>query len=271
MLFGSPDKEHIQFNEQNLWTGDETQMGAYQPFGDLFLDAPVTNVSNYRRELDLSEAVQRTRFTSNGVNYLREAFSNHPDQVIVIRLSADKPGAISGSLRLTVAHQAPIVGSGNTLVSKGSLSNHLDYQTEVRVLNEKGSVTHSNKSLTIEKADSVTILLAASTSFFNSPEKNWRGEAPDKVVARVLEAASRKSYEALRTSHVADHQALFKRVAIDLCPSLDNLPTDQRIARNQNDNSDPGLSALFFQYGRYLLIASSRPGGLPANLQGIWN
>ena len=246
-------------------------MGAYQPFGDLFLDAPLTNVSNYRRELDLNEAVHRTRFTSNGVNFLREAFSSHPDQVIVIRLSADKPGAISGSLRLTDAHKAPITASGNKLVSRGSLPNKLDYLAEVRVLNEKGSVTPSDKSLTIDKADSVTLLLAASTSFFNSPEKNWRGEAPDKVVARVLDAASRKSYEALRTSHVADHQSLFKRVAIDLGPSRDNLPTDQRIAQNQKDNSDPGLSALFFQYGRYLLIGSSRPGGLPANLQGIWN
>jgi len=128
MLFGSPDKEHLQFNEQRFWTGDETEMGAYQPFGDLFLDAPLTNVTNYHRELDLGEAFHRSRFTSNGVHYLREAFSSDPDQVIVIRLSADKPGAISGSLRLNDAHTASIVASGNTPVSRGSLPNHLDCQ-----------------------------------------------------------------------------------------------------------------------------------------------
>lgn len=271
MLFGSPDKERIQFNEQTLWTGDEIQMGAYQPFGDLYLDVPITGLTAYRRELDLNEAIHRTSFTANGVNYLREAFSSHPDQLIVIRLTADKPGAISGTLRLTDAHNAPISASGNTLTSKGSLSNKLDYQASVRVLNEKGRVTSDGKSLKIEQADRVTLFLAASTSFFNSPEKNWRGEVPEKSVSRVLEAASAKSYEVLRTSHVADHQALFKRVNLNLGPSRDNLPTNQRIVLNQKDKSDPGLSALFYQYGRYLLIASSRPGGLPANLQGIWN
>lgn len=271
MLFGSPDKERIQFNEQTLWTGDEIQMGAYQPFGDLFLETPVTQVTNYRRELDLDEAIHRTSFTANGVRYLREAFSSHPDQVIVIRLTADKPGSISGTLRLTDAHDARITASGKTLESSGSLPNKLDYLARLRVLHENGQLSAGEKFLTVEKADSVTLLLAASTSFANSPARNWRGEAPGGVVARTLDAAAAKSYDKLRTSHVADHQALFRRVSIDLGPSRDSQPTDQRIILNQKDAADPGLSALFYQYGRYLLIASSRPGGLPANLQGIWN
>ena len=271
MVFGSPDKERIQFNEQSLWTGDETQMGNYQPFGDLYLDSPVTHVTNYQRVLDLSEGIHRTRFTANGVKYFREAFASHPDQVMVIRLTADKPGSISGLLRLTDTHQAAIVAAGNTLVASGSLPNKLDYQARVTVLNDKGTVSAQDKSLRIDQADSVTVILAAGTSFCNSPQRNWRGEAPGTAVPRTLEAASKKSFEQLRAAHVADYQELFNRVKVDFGSSNNTLPTDQRIIAYQKSTADPGLEALLFQYGRYLLIGSSRPGGLPANLQGIWN
>jgi alpha-L-fucosidase 2 len=271
MIFGGVSNEHIQFNEQTLWTGDEIKMGAYQPFGDLLLDFPITGPTGYRRELCLADAVHRTTFTANGVKFLREVFSSHPDQVMVIRLTADKPGSISGTIRLTDMHQAKIAAGGNTIISSGSLENNLAYEARVMVLNEKGSVKSSGPNLTIDQADSATILLTAATAFANSPAQNWRGDAPSAKLDRILPAAATKPYAKLKADHIADHQALYGRVKADFGPSRDDQPTDKRLASYQKDDADPGLEALFFQYGRYLLIASSRPGGLPANLQGIWN
>jgi alpha-L-fucosidase 2 len=271
MIFGGTDKERIQFNEQTLWTGDEIQMGNYQPFGDLFIDSPdLTNATGYRRELDLSNAVHLTTFTSNGVKFTREVFSSHPDKVIVIHLTADKPAAVSCTARLTDMHKATISASGDTINARGSLENGLEYESRVKVLAENGQLEVSGSSLTLKGADSATILLAAATDFFNSPAAKWRGEKPGPKLDRILSAASKKSFAQLKTAHVADHQALFGRVRADFGPGRDDLPTDQRLTAYQKTH-DPGLDALFFQFGRYLMIASSRPGGLPANLQGIWN
>jgi alpha-L-fucosidase 2 len=271
MIFGGADKERIQFNEQTLWTGDEIKMGAYQPFGDLFIDSPdLASHTAYRRELDLAQAIHRTAFTSNGVNFTREVFSSHPDKVMVIRLTADKPGAISGTIRLTDMHKARISASGDTLTATGSLENGLVYESRIQVLPEKGKLSVSGDSLTLEKADAATILLAAATDFANSPSQNWRGEKPGPKLDGILTAASKKPFEQLKSAHIADHQSLFGRVKANFGPSRDELPTDQRLIAYQK-TVDPGLDALFFQFGRYLMIASSRPGGLPANLQGIWN
>jgi alpha-L-fucosidase 2 len=271
MIFGGTDKERIQFNEQTLWTGDEIKMGNYQPFGDLFIDSPGLNgATNYRRELDLSEAVHQSTFTANGVKFSREVFSSHPDKVMVIRLTADKPGSVSATIRLTDMHKAKIAASGDTITATGSLENGLAYESRAKVISEKGKLSVSGDNLTLEGADSAVILLAAATDFANSPVQNWRGEKPGPKLDRILGAASKKPFEKLKADHIADHQALFGRVKVDFGPSHDDLPTDQRLAAYQKTH-EPGLDALFFQYGRYLMIGSSRPGGLPANLQGIWN
>lgn len=271
MIFGGTDKERIQFNEQTLWTGDEIQMGNYQPFGDLFIDAPdLKEATGYRRELDLSEALHHTRFTANGVKFTREVFSSHPDKVMVIRISADKPAAVSGTIRLTDMHKAAISAAGDTITASGSLENGLAYESRVRILPENGKLSVDGKNLILEGADSATILLAAATDFANSPRQNWRGEKPGPKLDRILAAASQKPYGKLKTDHITDHQALFGRVKVDFGPSRDDLPTDKRLASYQKTH-EPGFEALFYQYGRYLLIGSSRPGGLPANLQGIWN
>ncbi len=270
MIFGGVSKDHIQFNEQTLWTGDEIKMGSYQPFGDLFLDFPEMGATDYRRELNLSDAVHRTTFTANGVKYLREVFSSHPDKVMVIRLTSDKPGAISGTFRLTDAHKAKISAAGSTITASGASENGLAYESRVIVLNEKGTLTASSSDLTLNGADSATIFLTAATSFANSPERKWRGEAPSVKLVRILATASQKAYAQLKADHIADHQSLFNRLQLELGPSRNDLPTDQRLSAYQK-NHDPGMDALFYQYGRYLLIGSSRPGGLPANLQGIWN
>ncbi len=271
MIFGGVAKEQIQFNEQTLWTGDEIKMGNYQPFGDLFLEFAEAAPTDYRRELSLDDAVHRVSYTVNGVKYLREVFSSYPDQVMVIRLTADKPGSINGIVRLTDAHKAVVAAAGNKITSSGKLENGLVYEAQVLVLNEQGQAQASGGTIGITKADSVTILLAAGTSFFNSPEKGWRGELPSKKLLQRLDAASKKSYDQLKTAHIADYRQLYARVQLELPPSRAELPTDARLAAYVKDGKDPGFEALFFQYGRYLLIGSSRPGGLPANLQGIWN
>lgn len=273
MIFGGIDKDRIQFNEQTLWLGDEINMGSYQPFGDLHLEFPEVSPGQYRRQLALDDAVHRVSYTAQGVHYVREVFCSHPDGVMVVRLWADKPSSISVKIRLTDMHKAKLVVKERTLISSGSLENGLLYEARAMVLNEKGELKTADDSISVVAADSVTILLAAGTSFANDPARNWRGEAPGGRLAQRLQAAATKPYDQLKAAHVADHRALFDRVKINLGPSRDDLPTDVRLAEylKSKPGADAGFEALFFQYGRYLLIGSSRPGGLPANLQGIWN
>jgi len=190
MVFGGVEKDRIQFNEQTLWTGDETKMGAYQPFGDLLLEFAPATASGYRRELSLGDAVHRVTYTADNVKYRREVFCSHPEKVMVIRLSADKPGAISAKLSLEDMHKAVISAVGTLLKSSGKLENGLAYEAQVKVLNEGGQVSADGNSVSVQGADSVTILLAAGTTFANSPEKNWRGEHPSKRLERSEEHTS---------------------------------------------------------------------------------
>ena len=271
MVFGGTSKEHLQFNEQTLWLGDEIEMGSYQPFGDVFVEWQHAAPTDYRRELDLATATHRVRYQDHGVTFKREAFASYPDQVLVLRFSADQPGAYSGLVRLTDAHQARITADGRKLTSIGRLANGLDYEAQLWVLAEGGDVAAQGDAVSVTRSDNVTILLAAGTSFANDPLKNWRGEPPHQQVTARLEAAARKTFDQLRAAHVADHRKLFGRVTLDLGPGQPGLPTNERLAKYKGGAADPALEALLFQYGRYLLIGSSRPGGLPANLQGLWN
>jgi alpha-L-fucosidase 2 len=271
MLFGGTTNERVQFNEQSLWLGSETEMGSYQPFGDVFVTWQHGATADYRRELNLADAIHRVSYRAGEAKFQREAFSSYPDQVLVYRFTADKPGAYTGTIRLTDMHGAKIGADGNKITSVGTLTNGMDYEAQVLVLNNGGSLEVKSNSIVVTKADSVTILLAAGTSFLNDPFKNWRGEHPHQRVSQQLDAAAKKSYSQLRDAHVTDYQRLFNRVSLRLGSGGVDLPTDQRLASRKQGKPDAGLEALLFQYGRYLLISSSRPGGLPANLQGIWN
>jgi alpha-L-fucosidase 2 len=262
MVFGGVTNEHLQFNEDSLWYGDEVEMGSYQPFGDLFIDFAGAAATDYRRELDLGTAVHAVTFESGGVKHRREVFSSFPDQVLVMRWTADRPGGVSGAVRVTDAHKAAVAADGNRITVDGALTNGLKYAAEVRVLAEGGRASARGGSVAVEGADAVTILLAAGTSF--------HGKSPRAAVDAQIEAASKKPYPALRDAHVADHRALFDRVRLDLGSGRQG-PTDERLDAVKAGGVDPGLDALLFQYGRYLMIASSRAGDLPANLQGIWN
>jgi alpha-L-fucosidase 2 len=271
MIFGGTTNEHLQFNEQTLWLGSETVMGSYQPFGDLFVEWVHVAPTNYCRELNLADATHRVSYRDGDVMFRREAFSSYPDQVMVIRFTADKPGSYSGIIRLTDMHEASVSATGNKLKSVGVLTDGLDYEAQLWVLNEGGKLLVGSNSIIVTKADSVTLLLAAGTSFANDPLKNWRGKHPHERIISDLEAASKKAFAQLRAAHVADYQKLFNQVSLNLGSPKSNAPTDVRLEACKAGEADPALEALLFQYGRYLLISCSRPGGLPANLQGIWN
>lgn len=319
VFYGSVVKELIQFNENSLWTGGEgwgldqkkgesaplkSNFGSFQPFGDIELEFPHEKFTDYRRELDLARAVGKVTYISGGVRYTREYFVSFPDQVLAIRLSADKPGSYSGSVRLTDRHFARIITEGNCVTATGRLDellfvptsiyslelgtpeqvanaknpiagNNMKYASKMQVLVEGGKCTAgAGGVMRLEGADGVLILLAAETDFLADASKGWRGADPLPLVTAQLEAAAKRPYADLLARHLADYQSLFNRFRLDLGRSSAKkiaLPTEKRIEDYRLDMKDPELETLLVQYGRYLLISSSRPGGLPANLQGLWN
>jgi len=271
MIFGGVEQEHIQFNEESLVTGTTQTVGFYQPFGDVYLDFPGLKAECYTRELNLNEGIHQVSFSSNGVNYQRECFASYPDKVIILHLTASKKGMISGKIRLTHAHQAEISVSGNKITASGKLTeNQMEYESQILVLNKGGKLISDAGGIEVQGTSEVTILLAAGTSFLNDYRKNFKGENPHAPLTKRLAAASAKTYPQLRKNHVDDYQELFNRVSLNL-GTAPNLSTIERLNVHKKGANDPALEALLFQYGRYLLISSSRPGSLPANLQGIWN
>jgi alpha-L-fucosidase 2 len=467
MVFGGTDWERIQFNEKSLWTGDEKKAGAYQAFGDLFLkfDPPPAageeRISGYERTLVLDKGLQRTAYSRNGVHFVREVFASHPAGVIIVRITADQPGALSGRLWLTDTHGGDVIAETNRITSRGILNNGLAYQSMVQAAARGGTLTpilengydnhtvprrlpgtavldgkseaylssanavtdpfpynemndtdiagnplilggkwfdrgisvpsksdltfdlrgkyrwlsftteltgsgivtvsasgkplgeikapggylclpisHADKvtiactnnpvlrlghlrvspsverptedpgisrpfssilppgsapgapaeaswfaldvpppplpaaSLRFDHCDAITFILGAGTSYLPDHTMGWRGPDPEAEVNRRVDAAAAKTYQTLLQEHVRDFRALFGRVSLDLgvvTPEVTGMTTDRRLERYARGNPDPGLEALLFQYGRYLLISSSRAGGLPANLQGVWN
>jgi alpha-L-fucosidase 2 len=167
------------------------------------------------------------------------------------------------------------LAAGSRLSASGKLDNGLEYETQIQVISTGGRVTTAGAVLHIENADSLTIFVAAGTNYLPDRARAWRGDSPHARIMRQLAAAAAMSYTELRAAHIADYQHLFRRVALNLGsaagPTVGDIPTDERLVRYRDGAPDPELEALFFQYGRYLLISSSRPGSLPANLQGLWN
>ena len=291
-IFGGVQQEHIQFNEESLWIGDEHETGAYQPFGDVFVKFTHTNATDYRRELDLRRAVHTVTYQSGGVTYRREAFASFPANVMVFRFSADQPGSLSGSVSLTDMHKGKIIAQKNKLISSGSLAGYiyhggsakkdqppyaitLNYEAQAAVRNDGGSIAVSDGKIIFKEVNTLTIFLDAGTDFVQDRAKGWHGALPHDAIESRLNAAMHTPYPKLLADHVNDFQHLFNRVKLNLGltgESVASLPTDQRLAKYKvAGTKDPELENLLFQYGRYLLIASSRPGGLPANLQGKWN
>ena len=248
----------------------------YETAGDLILTFPeAPAVENYRRDLNLNTAVSTVQYTVNGTRFSRQVFVSPIDQVIVVHLTADKKNAISFTAGFQTPQKVSIeTAPGNTLVMRGTnggsreVKSALTFQVRAQLIADGGAVTSSSDSLSVTNADSVTILIAAATSY-----RNYRDVSgdPEAIVKKQMHAAQKKSFDSLLAAHVREHQRLFQRVAIDLGHSdAMQLPTDERI-KNFNNGQDPQFAALYFQFGRYLLISSSRPGGQPANLQWLWN
>jgi len=245
---------------------------AYQPFGDLHIKFPGhTAAADYRRELDMDSAVAAVRYKVDDVTFERRAFASNPDQVIVVRLTADKPGRMTFTATLNTPHKSSQIrkAGGNQLALVGQVERGgLKFEARLRATADGGKVTVADSGITVEGADAATLVLAGATSF-----KNFRDISADPAARceAVMKAVAGKMFDAMLKAHVADHQKLFRRVALDLGKTAAAAkPTDQRL-KECGKQDDPALATLFFQFGRYLMIASSRPGGQPANLQGLWN
>jgi alpha-L-fucosidase 2 len=260
-------------------TGDN-QYGCYQVLGNLHLSfTRDTNApfENYSRELDLDEAVARMEFTRGGVTFTREMFASAPDQVMVLRLSANRAKEISFDVRIDRPERFETAGDGNDgLVMTGQLDDGLGgkgvrYAARVRVLNQGGQVSVHKNVLSVSKANSVLLLISAATDY-----QGFAGRQTKDPLAATLDdlnKAAKQSYNSLRKAHAADYKKYFQRVSLYLKPADADAaakPTPERIQWAKAHGGDPGLAALYFNFGRYLLISSSRPGGLPPNLQGIW-
>jgi alpha-L-fucosidase 2 len=314
MIFGGVTDEHLQFNEDTLWTGHPhdyaninalqalpkirellaagknkeagwlaksnflgtpSRQKAYQPFGDLRLHfSGADNSTDYRRELNLDSAIASVSFRANGTTFRREAFASHPDQTIVLRFTADKAAQISFTLQMTSPHTNSRTQSlkSDTLVLDGQVeTDGLRFESRVRVVNTGGRVTTNRNVITVENANAVTLFLVAATSFKNFQDIS---ADPAKRCAGDLKKVSQRGFDSVLAAHLADYQYLFQRVQLDLGHSdRESLPTDERLKQVKLSGltNDPALATLYFQYGRYLLISSSRAGGQPANLQGLWN
>ena len=276
---------------QNLaderFMGRPTEQMQYQPVGDLLInfsgpgfsgpDVPglTEDVTDYRRSLDLNTAVTTTTFVADGVRHTREVFASHAHQVIVVRLTASERGAISfdaGYQSLqetsTYAHDARTLALEGISGEAEGLEGKVRFVSLARALPEGGAVTCDDTGLHVRGADAVTLVVSIGTS-----HRNYLDVGGDHLAAALapLERTPDQGYGILRRAHVRDHQEMFGRVDIDLGTSASvDLPTDQRVAAFR-DGQDPQLAALYYQFGRYLLISSSRTPGQPANLQGLWN
>ncbi len=307
-VFGAPSKERVQFNHDSLWVGNEDCTGGYQAFGDMYVEMPHGDFGNYRRELDISRAVQTVTYRCGGIHYRREFFASHPAQVMVMRFSADQKGALGGRVCMGNLHDIPIAVQGDTLMMKGDTRNFwwwrrqleeptrlmgsraytsdqiipLDFEAQVRVLHEGGTLRPVDGAVEFAHCDSLTLLLAADTNYLNQRERGWHREHPHERVSTRIAAAQKRPYAELRDEHIRDYQSLYGRLDLhlgDTPADLAALPTAARVQAyaaqvrdNQGVAADRELEALLYQYARYLMISCSRPGegALPANLQGLW-
>jgi alpha-L-fucosidase 2 len=331
-LYGGLDSERLLLNEETLWSGGPVNANmtpeaykqlpairaalfsenypladslvralqgsfsqSYAPLGDLWLDFDHggKNPSNYRRSLDIRDAVATVEYELGNTRFRRESFVSYPDQLIVLKLNAAGEDKLNFKLRLTSQLQYSVSSSGRILELSGlspvhaepsyrgdmdgavryDEKNSMRFRVIARVVETDGHVVAEGSFLRVKNAASVVLHLSIGTSF-NGFDKNpgTQGRDETAMALRYLDAATGKSYDEIKGSHVADFRTYFDRVQLDLGTSeAGKLPTPERLKQFSLGNPDPGLPALYFQFGRYLLISSSRPGGIPANLQGIWN
>ena len=285
MMMGGLKTDSIQFNEISLWSGDNNWDGAYETgdrgfgcyrnFGQFAIDWKNTGeAKQYFRSLDLSTGIQSTHFESNGIKMMREAFASHPDQVLVFKYTASKKEALSGKISMRSAQGASTIAQGIELHFADEMPNHLKYAAKLQLMAEGGNVHTEGNNLVFENCNSLIIYLDAHTNYKPDYTAGWRGEDPMPVIEKEIGAALPRGYKELRDRHVQDITALTNTVSIEVGKTADSilgLPTDIRLEKYKAGGVDPDLETMMFQFGRYLLVSSSRKGGLPANLQGLWN
>jgi alpha-L-fucosidase 2 len=323
MVYGGIELEHLQLNEETLWSGgphsydnpeayqhlatvrEQLKQGeyieaeataqkmlcipkyqmAYQPLGNLFIMFPQgKKSSDYRRKLNFQNAVSTVSYRMGGAKFSRKIFASHPDQAIVMRLECDKSAQITFDLSLTSPHYSKSQAiEDNTLLMTGQIgprkerfpigpwdSEGTKFAAQVKVIADGGTVISQGDKISVRDADAVTLMYVAATSFVNY--KDVSGD-PLAKVNDYMAGTTGKSFEQLYQRHVDDYSKQFDRVSINLGGKgpNENLSTDERLKRVIEGSLDPLLSEQLFQYGRYLMIAGSRPGTQPLNLQGIWN
>lgn len=265
-------------------TGEEEfRFGSFTTLGELCIETGLneTGVTDYRRALSVDSAYVSVTFSTDGHTYERQAFISYPDNVMAVRFKADGEGL--QNLRLVYepnpVSEGNFVAEGNNgLCFSGILDNNgMKYVVRLQAVAKGGTVSNTGGALTVKGADEVTFLLTADTDYrpnfdpdFNDP-KAYVGVDPSATTEVWMKAASRKKFDKLFKKHYKDYAALYNRVKFNLEGNAPALPTDKRLKAYREGNADPMLETLYYQFGRYLLIASSRPGNLPANLQGIWH
>ena len=307
MVFGGAERSRIQLNEDTLWAGsplERDRKGAYehlpeirrllfegkyveaeklveaeimgeriyplgyQTLGDLWLESDPSEPARYRRELDLATGIARAEYQAGG-RVTEEVFASAPANALVVRVEAERAGALTTRVRLDRIVDAATTASGRELVMTGRATHGgerpgVRFEARARVIAEGGTVEARAGALDVRGADAITVVLVAAT--------DYRGSEAMAELPALLERVAGTPYAELRAAHVADHQRLFGRVSLALGGEQKRaLPTDRRLAAMREGESDPDLLATYFQYGRYLLMGSSRPGTMPANLQGIWS
>ena len=274
LIFDGKPKEALALATSKFMQNPVSAM-PYMPFGNLRLHFPGhNNFSNYRRDLDLDSAVASVSYRSNNVNYRREVFASYPDKVIAIHLTADHTGHISFTLKMDSPHhgsKSTIIGTDTLSLTGEVESGGLKFEARAHVVAVGGKTTAATDTVTVEKADNVTIFLVAATSFKNFKDISAN---PAERVKTQLTALSKRNYISILNGHMTDHRRLFRRVSLDLGhTSRADLPTNERLHQvsTNGPEGDPDFVSLYFQFGRYLLIATSRAGSQPPNLQGNWN
>ena len=287
-IFGRTDSERIQITDKTLHNSGTYGKGGLTSFADISLDFNHAAAQNYRRSLNLNEAIALVTYEQDGVAYKREYFASYPDNVVVVRLTADQKGALSFTVRAEIPYPdakdrtGTVTAEGNLLTLKGTIPHfNCNYEGQIKVLNEGGSVSANpaDGTIKVEKADAVTLLIATGTNyrldaetFQNPPDKKLDpAQFPHDEVTSRIAAAQALGFAALKERHLKDYQNLFGRVAVNLNSTPSTDPTHVLLEKYKNGEANTWLEELMFQYGRYLLIASSREKSLPANLQGAWS
>ena len=330
-VFGGVKSDQIYLNDATLWTGEPVNPNmnpeayknlaavrealkkedykladqlnkklqgsfsqSYSPLGTLFLEFKHDgDPTNYHRELNISEAISKVSYEVNGIKFTREYFISYPDQIMVIKLTSSRKGALNFGIKFESLLKNSVSIANNMLCAKGYAPTHAEpnyrgdipnalvfneskgtrFSTQVKIKNMDGTLTATDQSVGLSGGTEALVFVSVATSF-NGFDKNpaTEGKNAELLTGNQLKNASSKSYEKLKKSHLADFQKYFNRVSLNLGKTdAPDLPTDERLKRYAEGKEDKNLEVLYFQYGRYLLISSSRTPGVPANLQGIWN